>query len=330
MYRDLRSRRPSVRWTSIAATSAVLAALLTDRVARADAGAAEALFNEGNKLMAEGKVVEACNAFEASNRAEPVAGTLLHLGACRERNHQLASAWSAYSDAQARAQDPVKRDIAAARLAALEPRLSYLTVSVPDSSRIDGLSITRNGAAFDPSLWNRKLPIDGGDYVIAGRAPGCQLWQTTVHVADEGDKLNVAVSRLEQLPGAVALPASRSAVVGTSGLAIRRKLALGAAGMSIAGGAAGVVLGLLARQNESEAFRTCPQSPCDAHLAATAEIHSAHDEALAANVAYGVAATAAIAAAALWFTGATDTAPRISVAPRISPSQSGLAVMGRF
>jgi len=46
--------------------------------------------------MAEGKLAQACQAFEASNRVEPTAGTLILLGECREQNQQLASAWSAY------------------------------------------------------------------------------------------------------------------------------------------------------------------------------------------------------------------------------------------
>jgi len=43
-----------------------------------------------------------CEAFDASNRLEPRAGTLIALGDCREKNQQLASAWSAYKDALTR------------------------------------------------------------------------------------------------------------------------------------------------------------------------------------------------------------------------------------
>src|SRR3954471_19716733 len=81
---------------------------------RADAQSAEAeaLFNEGDKLMAAGQLAQACDAFESSNRIETRAGTLVRLGECREQNHQLASAWSAYKDALTRAKDPRKHDIA--------------------------------------------------------------------------------------------------------------------------------------------------------------------------------------------------------------------------
>ena len=131
----------------IAATSLVVVALLTfgTRPAAAQNAAAEALFSDGEKLLKEGKVAEACDAFEASNRLEPRAGTLVNLGTCREQNHQLASAWSAFKDALSRAKDPKKKKIAETRIKSIEPRLSYLTISVADESRVDGLVVSRDG-----------------------------------------------------------------------------------------------------------------------------------------------------------------------------------------
>lgn len=301
---------------------------------RAQSAEAEALFNEGNKLMAARKVPQACDAFEASNRAEPRAGTLLHLGACREQNHQLASAWSAYKDALARAKDPVKREVAAARASALEPRISYLTVSIAEHDRLAGLTLTRNGAAFDSTLWNRPLPLDGGDYVIAGRAPNHEDWQITVRVGDEGARLSVAVPRLKELPGPRAAAPPRVVDPRPDGLTTRRKIAIGIAGLSMAGGAAGVVLGLLSSRDERRAFQTCPDlaMPCAGYLGANTSIRSSYREALAANIAYGAAAAAALGAGVLWLTGRAneqDTA-RVSVAPSVAPGESGIVVRGRF
>jgi hypothetical protein len=62
-----------------------------------------------------------------ARRREPCrahAGTYIGLGERRERNHQLASAWSAYRTALARVSDAEKRDYASARITVLEPRLS--------------------------------------------------------------------------------------------------------------------------------------------------------------------------------------------------------------
>lgn len=208
------------RLMSIAVTSVVLNMVVARHPARAQSADAEALFNDGIKLLAEGKVAQACAAFHASNRVEPRAGTLIRLADCLERNHQLASAWSAYKDALTRVKDPRKRAVAMAKAAAIEPRLSHLTVAVADDSRVEGLIVTRNGEAFDPALWNRALPVDGGDYVIAGRAPDHEEWQITVHVPAEGSRVSAKVPRLKELSKAVPpfqrpLPPSSPASPGT-------------------------------------------------------------------------------------------------------------------
>jgi hypothetical protein len=193
----MRTRQDLIcRRLTIAVISIAFGILFGANRAHAESAEAEKLFTDGNKLMADGKLAEACAAFEASNRVEPRAGTLLRLGECREKKQQLASAWSAYKDARNLATDPRKRQFATTRAAALEPRLSYLTVAVSDQVRIRGLVLTRNGTSFDPMLWNRALPVDGGDYVMAGRAPGYETWQRTVHAPLEGAKLSVDVPAL--------------------------------------------------------------------------------------------------------------------------------------
>lgn len=181
---------------TIVAISIAFGILFGVRHVHAQSATAEKLFADGNELMAAGKLAEACALFAASHRDEPRAGTLLRLGECREKNHQLASAWSAYKDAQNLATDPRKRQVATAKVKALEPRLSYLTVAVSGPSRIRGLVLTRNGTSFGPTLWNTALPVDGGEYIVVGRAPEYDTWQRTVHVPMEGAKLSVDVPAL--------------------------------------------------------------------------------------------------------------------------------------
>lgn len=168
-----------------------------EREARAQS--AEELFQKGNSLMHRGRIAEACDAFAASNRLESGAGVLLNLGICREANGQLASAWAAYKEAQRRAKSPKKREDADSRIAAIEPRLSYLTVAVSDDSDIEGLSITRDDAPLDRKQRNRALPIDGGDHVIACSAPDREPWQVVAHVPREGGHVTADVPRLKQL-----------------------------------------------------------------------------------------------------------------------------------
>jgi len=194
---------------TIAAISIAFTVILGTSRAHAQSAEAEKLFTDGNTLMANGKLAEACAAFDASNRVEPRAGTLLRLGQCREKNQQFASAWSAYKDALNLATDPRKRQLATTKVKILEPRLSYLTVTVSGLSQIRGLVVTRNGTSFDPALWSRALPVDGGDYVMTGRAPGYETWQKTIHVPLEGAKLSVEVPALTKTSSATTPEALR-------------------------------------------------------------------------------------------------------------------------
>ena len=70
---------------------------------------------------------------------------------------------------------------------------------MPDEARVEGLTITRNGQLVDPIGWNRDLPVDGGTYVIAGKAPGFEAWSTKVTVANARDKQSVNVPRFRAI-----------------------------------------------------------------------------------------------------------------------------------
>src|SRR5689334_21809116 len=107
---ELMAARPRDWRTTRVAVVVVAVLCAAGGAARAQSGSAVALYNEGYRLLDEGKIAEACDAFEASSLAQPGAGVYIGLGECRERNNQLASAWSAYQKAQTRARDVEKRD----------------------------------------------------------------------------------------------------------------------------------------------------------------------------------------------------------------------------
>jgi serine/threonine-protein kinase len=333
---------------SIAAISAALWGLAGD--ARAQNADAEALFNDAVKLEAAGKTDEACDAFEGSNRLEPRAGTLLRLGQCREKQGRLVSAWSAYKDSLTRVKDPKKKQAAVDRIAALEPKLSYLTVSVPDDVRVDGLVVLRNGKPLDPVLWNRAVPVDGGAYTIEGSAPGHEGWRTTVEVAVSGDKLSVEVPRFKAIeklvdppPGGgggdeIAPPPdddgpSDDDRPAPSSFTGKRKLALGLAGAGVVAIGAGVALGLSAKGLEDDAFALCPDgegTPCANAAEANALSDRGDSRAMLANVAFGVGGVAIVGAAVLWFTGKPAARDGVAVTPRIGPRSAGVTVQLRF
>ncbi|MCC6559021.1 MAG: hypothetical protein IT372_39360, partial [Polyangiaceae bacterium] len=76
-----------------------LAIALASGVARADEPApapvesrAEALFQEGKRLLEEGRVAEACARLAASEAIDPTVGTLGLLAACHEQEGRIATA----------------------------------------------------------------------------------------------------------------------------------------------------------------------------------------------------------------------------------------------
>jgi len=323
---------------SIAAISVVGA-----RAARAQSAEAEALFNEGDARMRDGKLDEACQAFEASNRIEPRAGTLIRLGECREKNRQLASAWSAYKDALTRVKDPNKKAIATAKVAELEPKLSYMTISIADANRPPGLALARNGEIVDPALWNRKLPINGGQYIIVVRAPNRVEWTKTVDIEAERADVTVEVPVLADATqqttpppptppvSSTAPPAATTDSVDDSEVSpftTKRKLAIGAAAVAVASVSVGVVLGAQARSKRDKSFSLCPDPmmACADAAEATSLSATAHDRAIVADVMFGVAGAAAIGAVVLWITGAPPDSSTVA----IIPSTSSLTVVGHF
>jgi hypothetical protein len=338
-------RMTNVTRGTIAAIAFAAASLFALGHAAAQNSDAEALFTEAEALESAGKIPEACDAFEASNRIEPRAGTLIRLGQCRENQKHLVSAWSAYKDALTRVKDPAKRQLAEQRIAALEPRLSYLTVLVPDESRIDGLSIKRNGKELDPALWNRAAPVDGGVYTISGHAPGHEEWSTTVEVANESDKASIEVPRFKELRKLVDEPPPpddknkkiHDDEIGSDTPSMftgKRKAALGVGGVGVVALAGGLVFGMQAKSLKNEAFDLCPDpnTPCANAAEAQEKNDSGHSKALLANVALGVGGAAVIGAAVLWFTGAPKATSEesVGIAPHIAPGYTGVSVRLKF
>ena len=340
-------RQINSRPARLAIILGVVIPVIIPAIARGQASPqAEALFRDGKQLMKEGKVDEACAAFEGSEHAEHNVATILSLADCREKNHQYASAWALFlqADSQTRG-DPTKAALhktAKQRAQALEPRLSYLTINVPDESRVPELVVLRDGAPVDPAEWNRAIPADGGAHVIAGKAPGHESWSTTVSLRAEADKQAVEVPRFKALPEIVNKPVRGDAVVergdapeAPSPFTPRRKLALGVAagGVVVAGVAVG--LGLSAQGLRNDAVAGCPASACSPAGAADARAKNdrARSRAMLANVGFGVAGAAVITGVVLWLTGKPEVADAsdasLAIAPQLGAS-TGVAVSGRF
>lgn len=194
---------------------AVLATATPRAFAQPASVQAQSLFDEGRKLLRSGKLAEACAAFEGSQKLDPAITTLLNLADCREQNHQLATAWGTFVDANRMARssnDSKLMRIASKHAQKLEPRLSKLTILVLAERQIPGLEILRSNETVDPASWNHALPVDGGTYTITARAPGREPWSTTRTIKIEADAQTVEIPELiDAKPAPPSIAVSRAA-----------------------------------------------------------------------------------------------------------------------
>ena len=166
--------------------------------AQSDPVAARTLFDEGRKLVTDGKYEVACPKFEESYKLDPGIGTLFNLADCWEHIGRTASAWARFlevADAAGRAGQKDREQIARDRAAALGPKLSRLVVEV--KSKDSGMELTKDGASFGAAQWGTALPIDPGMHTIEARAPSKQAWKKTVEVPSNGQTVTVTVPALE-------------------------------------------------------------------------------------------------------------------------------------
>lgn len=226
--------------------------------ARADAGAmAEALFQQGRKLLEQGHVAEACEKLESSYRIDAALGTLVNLAGCHEKQGRLATAWGEYNEAitaAKRAGQAGREQLARARVVALTPRLSHLIVNVSAPARVDGLALTIDGVPLAPGAWGTPIPVDAGAHTIVAAAPR-RISQTTPTRVDEAQSvvLTLPLLDLAPVPPPIVAPSSWKTPVGVAGLG------LGAVGLGL-----GTYFGARALDLASTSAKGCkPDGGCD-------------------------------------------------------------------
>ena len=320
------------------------------RPALAQSVEAEALFRDGKALLAQGKLGEACAKFDASDRIEPSVGTELNAADCHEKNNKLATAWAGFLKAAANAakagNDKLRETEARRRAGLLEPKLSYLTISVPESSRVNGLTIKRNGQDIDQALWNSGVPVDAGDYEISGQAPGHEAWSTKVTLAIS-EKKSVEVPKFKEITALVTPPPDQKpqplekpeteekpeTPETPSTFTPMRKAAIAAAGVGVVGFGATIVFGLKSNSKQSQAEDLCPGAPGCSDPTAISLNNDARSAAKKANISLGVGVVGIGAAVALWFLGAPkDTAAPgdVAIVPVTNGRDVGLSFSGSF
>jgi serine/threonine-protein kinase len=346
----------SQRLTAAFVAAAVLSsALPVAAQSPSDKAAAEALFDDGKRLMVQGQYAQACSKLEQSQRIDPGIGTLLYLAECYEKGGRTASAWATFREAAsaARAAGQVERARTGQQRAdKLEAGLSKLTLVVaPENNEIAGLEISRGGSAVSRALWNIPVPVDPGEHVIEARAPGRKTFSQAVRVGDQAATASLRVPPLEvdasapapveptavpSAPGTPEAPSNTGMVSEGSVEAdvvdgsSQRTVALIVGGAGIVGLGVGTVFGLRAMSKNSDAEDLCnDQNQCEPDAEELTD--QAKSAAMISNIGFGLGAAALVGGAILYFT-APDAKPsaRMQLTPVAGTRGGALFLRGAF
>ena len=336
-----------------------MAALSAARVAPAqvspeEKATAEAVFEEGMRLIKQGNFADACPKFELSQRVEPAVGTMLYLAECYEKTNRTASSWAMFREAASLAETSGQLDrmkTAQARAAKLEPRLAWLTIEVAKEALVPGLQLRRNGALVSAELSGTAIPVDPGELLVEASAPGHLPFSTKAKVSAKG-RVTVAVPALQAapesapVPGPAPLPAHDSApapLLATAPAATpppssnapsaaaeqRSIIPWVVAGAGVVALGVGTVFGVKAMSSADDARETCPNGHCNDASGETAA-SDAHTQATISNVSFVLGAAAVATGVVLYFTLPTKQGTQVGLLPMADQSSLGLALRGKL
>lgn len=233
--------------------------------------AANALFDEGKRLLAGGDVEQACPKFEASLKLLDQLGVRLNLADCYEQQGKTATAWTEFRESESRAakRGDARAAYARQRANSLAPKLVKLKVSVLPANQVSGLTVRRDGADIPAEAFGTPLPINPGSYTLEASAPGFRTWSTRIDAKQPGEIVTVEIPRLEAAPVEVKVEktdkADKEGLIDNSAQRKRRRLGLivGAGGVVALG--VGVGLGFKAMSTWDSAGAHCDDNDvCDA------------------------------------------------------------------
>jgi hypothetical protein len=192
---------------------------------------AQALFDDGRRLMEEERFAEACPKLAESQRLDPGGGTLLNLAICYEGEGKLATANLQFAEALREAIRDGRKDreeIARQRLAEIERSVPRVTVVVPPAARRPELSVRLDALELRPAAWGVATEVDPGKHVVEASLPGAAPWRTEITVS-AGEKKVVEIPPLapptaaaewRAPPPIAGAPPTRSNVVHTAAVSV--------------------------------------------------------------------------------------------------------------
>lgn len=277
---------------------------------------AQTLYDEAREQMDSGDFAGACPRLEESQRLDPAVSTEFWLADCYENINRFASAWELYMSVAAvaaEAGEEEREQIARDRAAAVEVKLSYVTLKL-DGPRPPGLSLVHDGSALTPADLEVALPIDAGEHHLTLSAPGYQTFSLDYLIAVDEKSKFLNIPRLKSTPAPPPEVAPKRIPM--------RQIALVGAGTGIVTMGVGGLLGLVAKGKANQA--DCVDNICTAAGVETRESARAMGNTATVLMIVGGALTAAGATLYFLNPGAHDKTLALT------PTLLGAALFGTW
>jgi hypothetical protein len=310
--------------------------------------AAQSLFEDARKLMNKGDFANACPKFADSQRIDPAPGTEFNLANCYEKAGQTASAWATFKSAAASYRAHNRTDWeqkARERAAAIEPKLSRLTIVVPQEANVSGLEVRRDGSVIGSSEYGSAIPVDPGDHAVEASAPGKKPFKASAKVAPGPGESKVTVGPFENEPQATTAPPTTTPKPGagttgptTAPVEVSTKssgqktagyvvLGVGAVGLAV-----GAVTGVMAMSKNKSSTDQCPNDGACSSKDAVDANSSAKSLGTISTVGFIVGGVGVAAGAILLLTAPTNPprTGRVRFVPTAGPGGGGLTAVGVF
>jgi hypothetical protein len=341
--------------------SSALVPLFAVRPARADTdasqkAAAEALFDDGLKLMKANRFAEACPKLEDSQRVDPDIGTLLYLAECYEKLGKTASAWATFREAASNAGAAGQTDReknAKQRASRLEAKLSYVTLRVPrEVSELKGLKVRLGTAELGPGVFGIATPADPGESKLEVSADGHDTYSVMLQI-EPGKRYDVSVPQLREQPAPVAgvepaAPATATAqtppTMATTPAPVAtapptserpsgnslKTVGLVLGGVGVVGIGVGSFFGLKAISKINDAKdASCARSVCQ-EQADLDKTEDANTAATISNVAFIAGGASLVGGALLFFLAPSQQEMGVRAVPYVGNNEVGLTLGGRL
>jgi hypothetical protein len=259
----------------LAIASVVLASFFSGATARAepasDATHAQALFDEGVKLLQKKDFAAACPRLAESFALDPAGGTALDLAFCYESQDRLASAIETYRAALRIAEADHREDreqSTKTKIDELDAKVGHLhLIASPSDWRAQSWQVLLDAKPITPEATDAAFAMDAGAHVVTVSAPDKRTYARSFAIGD-GQTTELVIDPLTDVARPVPAASTKKSASEQPPILVLRddvprrnwSIAVGSAGFVAIG--VGVVSGIVAANLHAESNRLCPTTGC--------------------------------------------------------------------